>query len=155
MSGLAAPMEEVNTSSKATDTRALTGLRALILVVERDPHVQRLERYFLEETGFTVEFASDGERALDLARTLHPSIVITEILVPKRDGLSVCRALKNDPPTHDIIVLVLSILAAEDRARECGADAFLRKPLNESLLIDSVRKLLGPLLAEGQTHGPH
>jgi len=129
------------------------GLRALILVVERDPHVQRLERYFLEEAGFTVEFAVDGHQAIELARTLQPAIIITEILVPKCDGLTVCRTLKRDPATRHITVLVLSILAADDRAREAGADAFLRKPLNDTLLIESVRKLLAPLFAQGQEHG--
>jgi CheY-like chemotaxis protein len=128
-------------------------LRALILVVERDPHVRRLERYFLEEAGFTVEFADDGLEAIELARELRPAIVVTEILVPKCDGLTVCRTLKSDPATGHVIVLVLSILAAEDRAREAGADAFLRKPLNDMLFIDLVRKLLGSVLAEGQVHG--
>jgi CheY-like chemotaxis protein len=149
-----ARMQKVNRPTQP-DARSMTGLRALILVVERDPHVRRLERYFLEDAGFAVEFATDGEQALLLAQRHQPAIVITEILVPKRDGLSVCRALKADPATHDMIVLVLSILAAEDRAREAGADAFLRKPVNECLLVDSVRKLLGPFLAEGHSHGPH
>ena len=61
-------------------------MRALILVVERDPHVKALERYFLEDAGFAVEFADDGQQAIELAR-LQPAIVITEILVPKSDGL--------------------------------------------------------------------
>ena len=147
-------MQKVNRPTQP-DARSLAGLRALILVVERDPHVQRLERYFLEDAGFAVEFATDGEHALLLARQHLPAIVITEILVPKRDGLSVCRALKADPATHGMLVMVLSMLAADDRAREAGADAFLRKPLNECLLVDSVRKLLGPFLAEGHLHGPH
>jgi len=134
-------------------TAAMSGMRALILVVERDPHVKQLEEYFLTEAGFTVEFADDGLQAIELARKLHPSIIITEILVPKCDGLSVCRTLKGDPATRHIIVLVLSILSAADRAREAGADGFLRKPLNDMLLVDSVRKLLRSMLAEGQSHG--
>ena len=132
------------------------GSRALILVVERDPHVRALERYFLEEAGFVVEFAEDGMRALELARELMPNIVIAEILVPKCDGLSVCRTLKRDPATRRIIVLILSILAAEERAREAGADGYLRKPLNDTSLIDSVCKLIEPVASTRQGfHGPH
>src|SRR5262245_20065023 len=104
-------MAEVHASSDHNSV-PLLGLRALILVVERDPHVKELERYFLEEAGFTVEFVDDGERAIQLARELRPAIVITEILVPKCDGLTVCRTLKADQATRDIIVLVVSILAA-------------------------------------------
>jgi two-component system alkaline phosphatase synthesis response regulator PhoP len=116
--------------------------RALILVVERDLHVRALEKYFLEEAGFAVELVEDGQAALERARQVCPRILISEILVPKLDGLSVCRALKADARTRSIDVLIFSILAAEERAREAGADAYLRKPLNQDRLIDSVRELL-------------
>lgn len=129
-------------SQEEAANRSLDHDRALILVVERNPAVQRLERYFLEQAGFTVEFANDGEAALKSARELHPRILVTEILVPKLDGLSLCRELKNDAETSDIVVLIFSHLNAEDRAREVGADAFLVKPLNEQLLLETVQNLL-------------
>jgi CheY-like chemotaxis protein len=116
--------------------------RALILAVERDPHVRALEAYFLDEAGYTVEFAADGVAALAMARALAPRIIITEILVPKLDGLALCRAVKEDPGLYDTAVLVFSILAAEGRAREAGADAFLMKPLAEYRLVDTVRGLI-------------
>jgi len=115
---------------------------ALLLVVERDPHVRALESYFLNEAGFTVEFASDGHSALTRARELRPDIIITEVLVPKLDGLALCRAVRADAELRDIVVLVFSILSVESRAREAGADAFLRKPLAERRLVDTVRDLL-------------
>lgn len=118
------------------------GRRALILVVERNPAVQRLEKFFLEQAGYTVEFVSDGNSALTRARELQPNILVTEILVPKLDGLSLCRALKSDPLTREIRVLVFSHLYAEDRAREVEADAFLLKPLNEQLLVETVERLI-------------
>jgi CheY-like chemotaxis protein len=124
------------------DSRARQDDRALIVVVEREPHVKALERYFLEQAGFAVEFDDDGLKALEMARSTHPHILITEILVPRMDGLSVCRALKADPETRSIVVLIFSILAAEERALEAGAEAFLRKPLNDALLIAAVAKLL-------------
>jgi CheY-like chemotaxis protein len=111
-------------------------------VVERDPHVRELESYFLEEAGYGVEFAGDGLAALELARSMQPRIVITEILVPKLDGLALCRTLKEEPATRHITVLIFSVLLAADRAREAGADAFLRKPLAERHLVDTVRELL-------------
>lgn len=118
------------------------GARALILVADPDPHVQRLERYFLEGAGFDVELVPDGEAGLERARARRPVILVTELLLPKRDGLSVCRALKSDPQTRGIRVLVFSVLAAEDRARHAGADAFLRKPLDEAQLLHTVKTLL-------------
>jgi CheY-like chemotaxis protein len=111
-------------------------------VVERDPHIRALERYFLEQAGYIVDFCADGAAALAKAREVHPAILITEILVPSLDGLGVCLALKNDPLTSNIAVLVLSILSAEERALSSGADGFLRKPLNERRLIEAVERLL-------------
>ena len=116
--------------------------KAIILVVDRDPHVRELEAHFLNEAGYSVEFEQNGHGALEQARKLVPDIVITEILVPMLDGLALCRRIKADPITRDTAVLVFSILSAADRAREAGADAFLRKPLAEHALVDTVRRLL-------------
>ena len=137
------PVPDQETSSlSSTENVSSVKERALILVVERNPAVQRLERFFLEQAGYAVEFSNDGAAALEQARELKPKILVTEILVPKLDGLSLCRALKTDPSTRSIRVLIFSHLHAEDRAREVEADAFLVKPLNEQLLIDTVEKLI-------------
>lgn len=116
--------------------------QALILVVERDPNIRALEEYFLQQAGFAVEFAKDGDEALARVRRDHPAILITEILVPRLDGLALCRAIKQDQETQRTAVLVFSILAAASRARDAGADAFLLKPLAERTLVDVVQRLL-------------
>jgi len=116
--------------------------KAIILVVERDPHVRELEEHFLNEAGFSVVFEHDGKGALERAHTIVPDIVITEILVPGLDGLALCRQLKNDPRTRATAVLVFSVLSAAIRASEAGADAFLQKPLADRALVDTVNKLL-------------
>ncbi len=90
----------------------------------------------------TVEFASEGLSALARARELQPHILVTEIMVPKLDDLNLCRTLKSDPSTREIVVLVLSHQHAEDRAREVEVDAFLFKPLDDQLLIETVQRLL-------------
>src|SRR5688572_11620685 len=139
-------------STPEPDTVELSALhpRALILVVERNPVVQRLERFFLEQAGYTVEFAADGRSALDRARELRPHIVVTEIMVPVVDGLSLCRILKSEPQTAHARVLIFSHLHAEDRAREVGAEAFLLKPFSEERLIETVEKLIAPLKAKAE-----
>ena len=130
----------------------VAGGRMLILVVERDPHVRELEAHFLNEAGYAVEFAVDGVAALEQAQKLAPDIVITEILVPKLDGLTLCRRLKEDPKTRDTTVVIFSILAASTRAAEAGADAFLLKPLAEHRLVGTVKALLEKrLAAKGRT----
>ena len=113
-----------------------------ILIAEADRSVRKLQLLFLERAGFSVEFADDGAAALECALAAPPALVITEILVPKLDGLSLCRGLRGDARTSDVPVLVFSILAAAQRAREAGASAFLRKPLVDSTFLAAVQDLI-------------
>jgi DNA-binding response OmpR family regulator len=136
------PLPTTPSLTSAFSNDAPVSHRAIILVVERDPHVRDLETFFLNEAGFGVEFATDGLAALEMARKIKPDIIITEVLVPKLDGLALCRSVKRDPALNLTIVLIFSILAAEGRAREAGADAFLMKPLAERRLVSTVRDLL-------------
>ena len=126
--------------SPAASSSALNA-KAILLVVERDPHVRELAQFFLKD-GFEVHFSEDGIAALDLAKTLKPRIIVTEVIVPKLDGLALCRAIKSLDELRHTIVVVFSLLAVEQRAREAGADAFVRKPLGADRLIETVRGLL-------------
>jgi len=80
---------------------------------------------------------------VEQAQKVRPDIVITEVLVPKMDGLSLCRRIKADSNLQGTVVLIFSILAVQSRAEEAGADAFLMKPLAEQRLVDTVRQVLG------------
>ena len=113
--------------------------RPLALIAERDPNVRALEKHFLERAGFEVEFPDDGITLLERARLAPPAVIITEILLPRMDGLTLCRRLREDPMTQDVPVIVFSILSAGARAIEAGAQAFLRKPFIESTFLAAVR----------------
>jgi CheY-like chemotaxis protein len=126
----------------STETQLDGNSKTVVLVVEGNSHVSELESHFLQRAGYVVELEPKGNSVLKRALTLHPDIIITEILVPTLDGLALCRQLKADPRTRDIAVLIFSILAAAVRAKEAGADAFLLKPLAERALVDTVRQVL-------------
>jgi CheY-like chemotaxis protein len=111
-----------------------------LFVVDQDPHVRRLVRQFVGDA-FVVECFDDGYSALDRVRRSAPSALITEILIPGLDGLALCRLLKGDPVTEILPILVSSMLAAEERVRRSGADAFLEKPLEKRALVASLRGL--------------
>ncbi|HUG40812.1 MAG TPA: response regulator [Longimicrobiales bacterium] len=113
----------------------------VILIAERDQSVRKLQSLFLERAGFIVEFSDDGEDALGRAMAVPPALVITEILIPKMDGLALCRRLREEPRTRDIPVIVFSILGAAQRAAEAGATVFLRKPLVDSIFVAAVQDL--------------
>jgi DNA-binding response OmpR family regulator len=119
---------------------ATVAAQGTILVVDRDLHIRRLLRRFLGEA-YSVELSEDGYSALDRVRASPPAAVITEILIPRLDGLALCRSLKGDPATRMVPVLVISMLAARDRARQSGADDFLDKPLEKVSVLAAVRAL--------------
>jgi two-component system response regulator MprA len=124
----------------------LARLRTLdILFLERDPHVRALGTQFLIEAGHRVDFALDGLEALEKIQAHKPDLVLSEILVPKLDGLALCRRLKANPETRHIFVLILSILAASARANEAGANGFLLKPLSRHRLIAMVQDLIATI----------
>ncbi len=119
------------------------GGSALILVVDRDPHTRDLERFFLEEAGFTVVFAADGDEALAVARAQRPDLVITEILVPGMDGLAICRELRAGPDLKGTRVRLKT--APADRLTAACRALSHAQPLEEVLriTIDSAVDLVG------------
>lgn len=116
--------------------------RAHVLIAERNQHIREFQEYFLSRQGMSVEFVGDGETALERARRAQPTLIIAEILIPKIDGLALCRRLRADPATSHIPVIIFSILAAAARASEAGASAFLRKPLVEDVFVSVVRDVI-------------
>jgi CheY-like chemotaxis protein len=118
--------------------------RGFILIAERDENVRQLQRHFLEDAGFTVSFCDDGVAALNAARSMHPMLIVTEILIPKLDGLTLCRQLRAEAATSHIPVVVFSILAAAARAADAGASAYLRKPFIEAAFLATIRGALVP-----------
>lgn len=127
----------------------MTGIVApAVLIAENDRSVRQLQSLFLTRAGFTVEFADDGESALQLALHTQPALLITEILIPKMDGLALCRALRENPDTSRMPILVFSILGAAQRAAEAGANTFIRKPLVDSTFVAAVQDLVALPLVE-------
>ena len=101
-----------------------------ILVVEDDPDIVELLEYSLEREGYKVLAASDGEKGLSEARRRKPALVLLDLMLPGLDGLSICRALKEDGATKDIPVMMLTAKGEESDVvvgLEFGADASVRK----------------------------
>jgi two-component system response regulator MprA len=124
----------------ASARTAWESVRERVVVVETDRQIRGLVQQFVGDT-YRIEFHDDGVSALAHVRSEAPSLLMTAILVPRLDGLALCRSLKTEVATAHVPILVCSVLAAEDRARQSGADAFLEKPLEKSRLVASMREL--------------
>jgi CheY-like chemotaxis protein len=99
------------------------------LIIEDDVTCLYLWRRYMEKSGFRAISTPEGKMALDMARQEKPDLVVLDILLPDADGWDVLRALKTDPSTRHIPVLVCSALYEESQSLSRGADGYLQKPV--------------------------
>jgi CheY-like chemotaxis protein len=108
-----------------------------VLVVDDDAATRMICSIILNAAGFSVIEASDAREGLELARSLCPDLVVTDVNMPLRDGFELTEALRRDEKTREIPVVFMSGYADEShkaRARELGALAFLAKPFDPEKL---------------------
>ena len=118
---------------------------ARILIVDDEPDLLSVLRFGLEIEGFSVLEASDGERALEMARAEQPDLMVLDLMLPRMDGYKVCRALKFDDRFKAIPIFILSARSGDtDRklALDLGADAFVTKPYDMRALVAKIRERL-------------
>ena len=116
-----------------------------ILVVDDDREIVRLLRAYLEQNGFQVLTAGDGERALHILRSERPDLVVLDLMLPDRDGWEVTRLVRGDPLLAGTPILMLTA-RVEDHDKiaglELGADDYVSKPFNPREVVARVRALL-------------
>jgi len=142
---------------------------ARLLVVEDDPDISMLLAHSLGRAGFAVETLSSGTEVLAEARRRTPDLILLDLMLPGLDGLEVCRALRADPATAAMPVIMLTARAEEsDRivGLELGADDYIIKPFSPNEVVARVRALLrraqrpdsrgllryGPLVVDVERH---
>jgi two-component system cell cycle response regulator len=126
-----------------------------ILIVE-DSLTQALRlKFVLEQEGFQTHHAIDALKALELLKSIKPTLIISDVMMPNMDGYTFCATVKADPELREIpVILVTSLSDPTDviLALKAGADNFLTKPYDERALISRIRHILANLEIRGQ-HG--
>lgn len=116
-----------------------------ILVVDDDPQIARLVRTYLEQSGYEVLTAHNGEDALHAMRRDKPDLVVLDLMLPDRDGWEITRIARQDPALRDLPIVMLTA-RIEDADRivglEMGADDYIGKPFNPREVAARVRAVL-------------
>lgn len=114
----------------------------VVLVIEDEENLLKAIKYNLEQDGYKVQSAMDGEQGLELARQMEPSMIILDIMLPKMDGIEVCRILRRESA---VPILMLTAKSEEiDRVvgLELGADDYVTKPFSMRELLARIKAIL-------------
>ncbi|PHN07847.1 ATP-binding protein [Flavilitoribacter nigricans] len=149
-----APSEEMDRPElKGTAARPDSADLPQLLLIEDNPDLQEYIQNLLRET-YMVHTAGDGQRGIELAIELIPDVIISDVMMPEKNGYEVCEVLKQDERTSHIPIILLTAKAAQrDKIKglQYGADAYLTKPFDSEELFVRLEKLI-QLRRELQAH---
>lgn len=117
-----------------------------VLIVEDDPMSLKLTRDLLKIFGYNTIQASDGQQGIDLAKSKKPDLILMDIMMPKVDGYTACGAIKSNPATKNIPVIMVTALGFDlnkKLAETVGASGYITKPINNMELQNTLKTFLG------------
>jgi DNA-binding response OmpR family regulator len=116
-----------------------------VLIVDDEPNILMSLEYLMEESGYQVATAGDGEQALQRMDEFQPDLVLLDVTIPVRDGYEVCRNIRDHNDWNKAKIVMLSAKGRDvDRCKglALGADAYFTKPFSTRLLMAQVEHLL-------------
>ena len=125
-----------------------------ILVVDDEIYIVHILDFSLGMEGYEVVTALDGEQALERLQSDKPDLIVLDIMMPKLDGYEVCKAIKSDPETRQIPVILLSAKGRNVDQKlgfDVGADDYITKPFSPRKLVERINQLLGQAVTEKPT----
>ncbi len=116
-----------------------------VLVVEDEPNIVDSLSFLMKQAGYGVQVARDGDAALRVMESRMPDLVLLDVMLPRRDGYDVCRAIRANPAWDGVKIIMLTAKGRElDRRKglELGADDYVTKPFSTREIVERARKLL-------------
>jgi len=117
-----------------------------VLVVDDEPNIVLSLEFLMEQAGFEVRVARDGEQALAAMRERAPDLVLLDVMIPRGDGYGVCKAVRANPAWREVRIVMLTAKGREserERGIALGADDYITKPFSTREVVGRVKELLG------------
>ncbi|MEM9540362.1 MAG: response regulator [Cyanobacteria bacterium P01_E01_bin.42] len=134
-------LRQLQRSAKAKATAGEEAHKT-ILIVDDDANIRRLLRQELEVRHYDIVEATNGLEAIQLAKSLKPDLIVMDVMMPQLNGVDAAAAIKNNPNTLDIPIVMLSISENQERGYQVGVDRFLSKPVQSEVLLGEIDLLL-------------
>ncbi len=116
-------------------------MNTTVLIVDDETVTRHMLKMLLELSGFVIDEARDGVEALEKVKQHIPDAMILDVMMPRLDGITTCRQLRDDPDTADLFILMLSGGDDHTRGLEAGANIYMEKPMNADSLIQTLKSL--------------
>lgn len=116
-----------------------------VLIIEDEPSIILSLEFLLQREGYETAAAMDGEEGLGLVGRWRPDVVLLDVMMPKRNGYEICRAIKADPDLTSIPVIIVSAKGQEVevlKGLELGAAAYITKPFGNVEVLEAIRAVL-------------
>jgi len=129
--------------------KVVTNMEQKILIVDDEAHIRMLIEQTLEELEDEgVEFltAENGEIALEIIQKENPKLVFLDVMMPKMNGMEVCRRVKKELQLSDVFIVLLTAKGQEldrQRGQEVGADVYMTKPFDPEIILSKAKEVLG------------
>lgn len=122
-----------------------------VLIVDDEPDILEIISYNLIKEGYEIATAKDGLEALEKIASFKPNLVILDIMMPKMDGVEVCKIVRSKPAFNDILIIFLTALSDESsqiKGLETGADDYVNKPISPKVLVSRVNAIFRRVFKE-------
>ncbi len=120
-----------------------------LLIVDDEAHIRMLLEQTLEELeddGVNFYSASNGEEAYEIIKTESPQLVFLDVMMPKMNGMEVCRKVKKELELNDVFIVLLTAKGQEldrQKGQEVGADLYMTKPFDPEVILQKAKEILG------------
>ena len=133
-------VEPTKTAPAPESAPAAEGMRGNLLVIDDDPDSRELLKRMLEKEGYAVRLAANGSDGIEAARKNKPDLITLDVMMPSMDGWAVLSALKADPATADVPVVMLTMVEDRPMGFALGANEYLTKPVQKSRVLEAVSR---------------